>query len=117
MNEIEKTIHERAVESVITRIKEKKHYFSIHPKPKTERQIAVQTYILKALREKAEREKGCEYCNTTLYIRAERTLLPVMAPLTYADALEHELINITGKDYVPTEKRYCHVCGRKLGED
>lgn len=60
---------------------------------------------------------GCEYCNTTLYIRAERTLLPVMAPLTYADALEHELINITGKDYVPTEKRYCHVCGRKLGED
>lgn len=69
------------------------------------------------LREKAEREKGCEYCNTTLYIRAERTLLPVMAPLTYADALEHELINITGKDYVPTEKRYCHMCGRKLKED
>ena len=60
---------------------------------------------------------GCEYCNTTLYIRTERTLLPVMAPLTYADALEHELINITGKDYVPTEKRYCHVCGRKLRED
>ena len=56
MNEIEKTIHERAVESVITRIKERKHYFSIHPKPKTERQIAVQTYILEALREKAERD-------------------------------------------------------------
>ena len=70
------------------------------------KKIAIQDFILEALREKAEREKGCGYCNTTLYIRAERTLLPVMAPLTYADALEHELINITGKDYVPAEKRY-----------
>ena len=72
---------------------------------------------IEALREKAERKKGCEWCNTLIYMRVQRYTLPAMAPLTHADELEHELINITGKDYVPAEKRYCHVCGRKLRED
>ena len=71
--------------------------------------------------EKAERrcteETECEWCNTLIYMRVQRYTLPAMSPLTHAVELEHELINITGKDYVPAEKRYCHVCGRKLRED
>lgn len=59
----------------------------------------------------------CEYCNAPLYIKAQQFLRPATAPLTYADALMDGYTNITGTAFVPLQKRFCPICGRKMEED
>ena len=56
----------------------------------------------------------CDYCNSKLYIKVERIMSPVLAPLTYADALMDKYINTTGTEFVPLQKRFCPVCGRAI---
>lgn len=105
MNDIEKAIEHQTVvveylkqnraeyEDVfgtgdMTADERKKHYAIM------DEQIAEQDYILQILREKAEREKGCEYCkNGTRRIPVSQ--------------LNGTLIR---------HKKYCDVCGRKLVE-
>lgn len=58
----------------------------------------------------------CSYCNIPLYIKVQQLLRPVLAPLTRADALMDEYINLTGYAYVPLEKSFCPVCGRQIQE-
>jgi len=57
----------------------------------------------------------CKYCNTQLYIKVQRLVRPVLAPITHADALMDEYTNKTGMAYAPLEKRFCPVCGKKMG--
>ncbi len=58
----------------------------------------------------------CNYCNAQLYVKVQRFLRPVLAPLTRAEELMDEYTNLTGMAFVPLEKRYCPVCGEKLNE-
>ena len=56
----------------------------------------------------------CKFCCRDIYIKVERNLMPMLAPLTYEGTLRDELINKTGKSYVPLPKRYCPVCGAEV---
>lgn len=58
--------------------------------------------------------KPCPFCERPLYIKVTRYLRPILAPLTHADALRDELINITGEDFAPINAEYCPMCGRPL---
>ena len=59
----------------------------------------------------------CECCNTPLYIKVQQIMRPALAPLTYADALMDEYTNITSTAFVPLQKRFCPMCGRKMEKD
>lgn len=61
-----------------------------------------------------DQSNKCAFCDRDIYIQVEQVLKPVLAPLTYEDALRDELINRTGKAYVLLPKRYCPVCGTKI---
>ena len=56
----------------------------------------------------------CEFCKENLYIKTQRLTMPVLAPITYVQELQYELLNKTGTEYVYTDKIYCHICGEKL---
>ena len=56
----------------------------------------------------------CNWCDTQFYIKVEQFTAPVLAPLTRADELRQELINITGKVYTPINVIYCPMCGREV---
>ena len=91
------------------------------------------TFILDALREKLEREKGCEYC--TGHVKTFPThcdgeaYITKLTPLPAIDLMTGEMadtadppffaIRITsdemGEDFVPI--RLCPNCGRELKED
>lgn len=57
----------------------------------------------------------CNYCNVPIYIKTVQYAAPVMAPLTEVQALRDELINKTGEVYLQIPKRFCPVCGEKIG--
>lgn len=59
----------------------------------------------------------CDYCNATLYNKAQRIMHPVLAPLPRAAALMDEYISITGEKFAPIEKKFCPVCGRTFEEE
>lgn len=81
-------------------------------KEKIKRQIELEKIKIEALQEKAEREKGCEYCNESkdfdvagdsgANIIKERRVAYIKTVWLYGDAL--------------IEIKYCPMCGRKLGE-
>lgn len=56
----------------------------------------------------------CEYCNAKLYIKTQKIMKSVLAPLTHTEELRQELEDITGEMYLELPKRYCPICGRKL---
>ena len=58
-------------------------------------------------------ESKCSFCDVKLYAKVTRTLMPLAAPLTRAEALRQELINLTGEDYVRVDAAFCPVCGRR----
>lgn len=61
-----------------------------------------------------KQSEGCEFCGTTLYIKSVRHTMPLLAPITRADELRHELLNLTGEIYLPLEAKFCPVCGAKM---
>ena len=54
---------------------------------------------------------GCTFCGTTIYVKTVRHTMPLCAPITRADELKHELLNLTGEIYLPIEMRFCPLCG------
>lgn len=60
-------------------------------------------------------KKGCEFCATPIYIQIKRVYKSVLAPCTRAGELRAQLEDLTGEAYIPIEKNYCPVCGKKLG--
>lgn len=57
----------------------------------------------------------CNYCNAPIYIKTVQYTKPLLAPLTEAQALRDRLIDLTGEVYVEIPKRFCPVCGEKIG--
>lgn len=61
-----------------------------------------------------KQSEGCEFCGTTLYVKAVQHTMPLLAPITRADELRHESLNLTGEIYLPLEAKFCPVCGKKM---
>lgn len=57
----------------------------------------------------------CNYCNAPIYIKTVRYTKPLLAPLAEAQALRDRLIELTGEVYVEIPKKFCPVCGEKIG--
>lgn len=58
---------------------------------------------IEALREKAERKKGCEWCCDEIVFDGEDMELELLHPLKNESRMVYP--------------RFCPMCGRKLGED
>lgn len=56
----------------------------------------------------------CEYCNVKLYVKTQKIVKSVLAPLTHTEELRQKLEDITGEMYLELPKQYCSMCGRKL---
>ena len=56
---------------------------------------------------------ACNFCKAQLYIKTVQHTMPLLAPITKADELRHELLNLTGEVYLPFEANYCPMCGKK----
>lgn len=56
----------------------------------------------------------CNQCNKNYYIKKIQYTAPLLAPLTKAEELRQELLNLTGEVYVMIEPLYCPFCGEKL---
>ena len=70
---------------------------------------------IQALQEKAEREKGCEFCNNKLTKLLSRTGFGSFIRLTPNKAEAFVLVRGFLSDYFEIE--YCPMCGRKLVEE
>lgn len=57
---------------------------------------------------------ACNYCNTPIYVKVTRYAAPLLAPLTRAEELRQELINLTGEEFLYLPNQYCPMCGEKL---
>lgn len=62
---------------------------------------------------------ACSFCKngTKLYVKAVQHTMPLLAPLTRAEELRQELINITGEVYLPVHIIYCPMCGESRAND
>lgn len=58
----------------------------------------------------------CNYCNTEFYVKVKQYAMPVLAPITRADEIRHELINLTGETYAYIPHLYCPICGERIRE-
>lgn len=64
-----------------------------------------------------KQSEGCGFCGTTLYVKTVQHTMPLLAPITRADELRHELLNLTGEIYLPLEAKFCPVCGAKMRKE
>lgn len=55
----------------------------------------------------------CEYCNVKVYVKTQKIMKNLLAPLTYIEELKQELENKTGEMYLELPHNYCPICGRK----
>lgn len=60
---------------------------------------------------------ACNFCKTQFYTKSIRNTMPLLAPITRADELRYELLNLTGEVYLPIETMYCPMCGEKKGDN
>lgn len=58
----------------------------------------------------------CNYCEVDIYIKVKKYLRSALAPASYIGELQEELENKTGEMYLKFPKRFCPMCGRKLGD-
>lgn len=56
----------------------------------------------------------CEYCDIKLYVKTQKIIKSLLAPLTHTEELRQELEDITGEIYLEFPHNYCPMCGRKL---
>lgn len=61
-----------------------------------------------------KQSEGCCFCGTPLYVKTVQHTMPLLAPITRADELRHELLNLTGEIYLPIEAKFCPMCGAKM---
>lgn len=57
----------------------------------------------------------CNYCNAPIYIKTVQYTRPLLAPLTEVQALRDRLTDLTGEVYLEIPKKFCPVCGEKIG--
>ena len=56
----------------------------------------------------------CRLCKVPIYIKTIQHTMPLLAPMTRAEELRHELLNLTGEIYVQIPNNYCPNCGAKM---
>jgi len=63
---------------------------------------------------KQEANKMCEFCNAKVYVKTQKIMKNILAPLTHTEELRQELEDLTGERYLEVKANYCFMCGRKL---
>ena len=56
----------------------------------------------------------CEYCNAKVYVKTQKIMKDILAPVTHTEELRQELEDLTGERYLEVKANYCLMCGRKL---
>lgn len=56
----------------------------------------------------------CEYCNVKIYVKTQKIMKDVLAPLTHTEELKQELEDRIGEMYLELPHNYCSICGRKI---
>lgn len=97
MNEIERAI--KAMENIA-------EYWTCRPSERQAAQLA-----LTALREKQEREKGCEFCSCSEYL--DNTLYPKEGYIFYA-GYSKQIAADDFHEYETEEIKFCPMCGKRL---
>ena len=57
---------------------------------------------------------SCNYCDMPIYIKVRRYAAPLLAPLTEVGAMQQEIVNKTGIEFVQFQNNFCPECGRDL---
>ena len=57
---------------------------------------------------------ACNFCKADLYIKTVQHTNPLLAPLTRAEELRQELLDLTGEVYLQIQNEYCPMCGEKI---
>ena len=57
---------------------------------------------------------ACNFCKSDLYIKTIQYTKPLLAPLTRAEELRQELLDLTGEVYLQIPNEYCAMCGEKI---
>ena len=57
---------------------------------------------------------ACNFCKADLYIKTVQHTRPLLAPLTRAEELRQELLDLTGEVYLQIQNEYCAMCGEKI---
>lgn len=59
---------------------------------------------------------ACNFCNAEIYIKTVQYTKPLLAPLTRAEELRQQLIDLTGEVFLKIPNKFCPICGEKKGE-
>lgn len=57
---------------------------------------------------------SCKYCDMPIYIKVRRYTASLLAPLTEIGAMQQEIIDKTGVEFVKFTNNFCPECGRNL---
>ena len=57
---------------------------------------------------------ACNFCKSDLYIKTAQYTKPLLAPMTRAEELRQELLDLTGEVYLKIPNEYCAMCGEKI---
>ena len=57
---------------------------------------------------------ACNFCKEDLYIKTVQHTMSLLAPLTRAEELRQELLDLTGEVYLQIQNEYCPMCGEKI---
>lgn len=57
---------------------------------------------------------ACNFCKSDLYIKTVQYTKPLFAPMTRAEQLRQELLDLTGEVYLKISNEYCAMCGEKI---
>ena len=57
---------------------------------------------------------ACNFCKSDLYIKTVQYSKPLLAPMTRAEELRQELLDLTGEVYLQIPNEYCAMCGEKI---
>ncbi len=56
----------------------------------------------------------CELCNAKVYVKTQKIMKDILAPLTPIEKVKQELEDLTGERYLEVKANYCLMCGSKL---
>ena len=57
---------------------------------------------------------ACNFCKSALYIKTVQYTKPLLAPVTRAEQLRQELLDLTGEVYLQIPNEYCAMCGERI---
>ena len=57
---------------------------------------------------------ACNFCKFDLYIKNVQYAKPLLAPMTKAEELRQQLLDLTGEVYLQIPIEYCAMCGEKI---